>query len=89
MKISSKLNHEDTVELVKSLQQNFDIFTWSTANILGISSEVITHQLNASSSGHPMKQKKRHLTLEQSRAMHEEVIKLIEADLIRKVYYPK
>ena len=66
MKISSKLNPEDAAKLAKALQQNANIFTWSIADMLGISPEVITHQLNASLSCRPVKQKKRHLALERS-----------------------
>ena len=54
-KISFQLNHEDAIELAKALQQNANIFSWSTADMLGISLKVITHQLNASSSYLPMK----------------------------------
>ena len=88
VKISSKLSFEDVVELTKILQQNANVFAWSAVDMSRISLDVITHQLNVSSSCRPIKKKKRHLVLERSRAMREEVNKLIEADLIRKVYDP-
>ena len=54
VKMSFKLNPEDATELAKALQQNVDIFAWSTTDMPGISLEVITHQLNASPSCCPV-----------------------------------
>ena len=41
MKISSQPTHKDGAELAKALQQNADIFAWSTTDMSGISPEVI------------------------------------------------
>ena len=89
VKINSRLNSKVADELMKTLQQNTDIFAWSAVDMLRISPNVITHRLNVSSSYHPIKQKKRYFALEQSRAMREEVTKLTEADLIHEVHYPE
>ena len=89
VKISSGLSFEDAAERTKILQQSADIFAWSAANMPRIYPNAITHRLNVSPSCHPVKQKKRHFNPERSRAMREEVTKLMEANLIRKVHYPE
>ena len=55
----------------------------------GIDPTVITHMLNASPSFKPVKQKRRSFALERQKAINEEVSKLLQADAIREVEYPK
>ena len=49
---------------------------------------LVVHRLNVSPSFPPIYQKKRVFALNQDQAIAEEVHKLLEADFIRKVYYP-
>ena len=64
-----------------------DIFAWSAVDMPRISPKVITHRLNVSPNCHPKRQKRRQLAPKRSRAMQDEVTKLIETDLIHEVYY--
>ena len=89
VKVSSRLSPVEANELTKTLRQNTDVFAWSTIDMPKISSEIIAHRLNISSNCRPMKQKRRQLAPERSQAMHDEVTKLIKADLIREVHYPE
>ena len=50
---------------------------------------VITHRLNVSPSFKPVKQKRRSFALERQKAINEEVGKLLQAEAIREVEYPK
>ena len=66
VKVSSRLSPKEANELTKNLWQNVNVFAWSAADMLGIFLEVITHQLNASSTCCPMRQKKMHLDPERA-----------------------
>ena len=85
--VSSRLNPQDIDTLTTMLRQNTDVFAWSTIDMLGISLEIIVHQLNVSPNCHPMRQKRRQLAPKQFRAMQDEVTKLIKVDLICEVHY--
>ena len=56
--------------------------------MLGIDPLIMVHKLNVSSSVPPIRQKKRGFAQERDKAIVEKVRKLLEADFIRKVYYP-
>ena len=64
--VSSRLNPQDMDTLTTTLRQNADIFAWSTADMLGISLEVIVHRLNVSSNYRPVRQKWRWLAPKRS-----------------------
>ena len=53
-----------------------------------IDPKVISHSLNVDPAHHPIKQKKRHFTLDRIQAVNQEVDKLLEACFIRDVNYP-
>ena len=55
----------------------------------GIDPAVITHRLNVSPSFKPVKQKRRRFAPERQKAINEEVGKLLQANSIREVEYPK
>ena len=74
--------------LTAFLRDNQDVFTWSHEDMLGINPSVIVHRLNVSPSFSPIWQKKRIFAQERDKAIAKEVQKLLEADFIRKVYYP-
>ena len=57
--------------------------------MLGVDSEVITYRIGILSSFQPIKQKKRSFTPERARAIDAEVEKLMGAQYIREVDYPK
>uniref|UniRef100_A0A2N9FLD8 Uncharacterized protein n=1 Tax=Fagus sylvatica TaxID=28930 RepID=A0A2N9FLD8_FAGSY len=61
----------------------------SHADMPGISTKVIAHQLNVNPSFRPVKQKRRVFAPERNAAITEEVDKLLQAGFIREVYYPE
>ena len=57
--------------------------------MLGISPSIITHKLNVCPSFPLVRQKKRVFAQKRDKAKAEKVRKLLEADFIRQVHYPK
>jgi len=55
------------------------------ADMLGISPNIISHQLNVRTEARLVKQKKRHIAPERFRYLEEEVDKLLEAGFIREI----
>ncbi|KAL0394773.1 UNVERIFIED_CONTAM: Transposon Ty3-G Gag-Pol polyprotein [Sesamum latifolium] len=74
--------------LVAFLQENISTFAWDAADMCGINPEVMVHRLNVDSSMRPIKQKKRVFGNERSRAIKEEVEKVLKINYIRLVQYP-
>ena len=74
--------------LITFFKDNQDVFSWSHEDMPRIDPLLVVHRLNVSPSFPPICQKKRVFALDQDQAIAEEVHKLLEADFIRKVYYP-
>ena len=66
-----------------------DIFAWSASDMPGVSPDVITHRLNVNPACRPVIQKKKSFPQDRAQAILEEVTKLLEAEFIREVEYPK
>ena len=80
---------KESAELQEALRRNADVFAWLGKDMPGVSPEVITHRLNVDPTCRPMKQKRRNFALDRSRAIEEEISKLLEAGFIREVQYLK
>ena len=87
--IGSKLAEDLTSPLTHFLRQNKDVFAWKLTDMGGIDPIIITHRLNISPSFKPVKQKRRSFPLERQKAINEEVVKLLQAGVIREVEYPE
>uniref|UniRef100_A0A2N9HJT9 Uncharacterized protein n=1 Tax=Fagus sylvatica TaxID=28930 RepID=A0A2N9HJT9_FAGSY len=87
--IGTSMKGEVRDSIVRFLRENADIFAWSHADMPGISTKVVAHQLNVNPSFHPVKQKRRVFAPERNAAITEEVDKLLQAGFIRDVYYPE
>ena len=88
MMIGTKLIAELWDALVEFLKKNYDVLTWSQVEVLGIDPHVITHKL-FTNPDHPFVcQKRSKFTPEQLKAIEEEVLKLINANVIRESHYP-
>ena len=59
-----------------------DLFVWSTADMSGIDSEVISHHLRVDPAYWSVKQKKQSFILERQKAIAEEVDKLLKISFI-------
>ena len=87
--IGSKLAKDIRCLLIHFLKQNMEVFAWKQEDMGGIDPTVITHRLNVSPSFKSVKQKRRSFALKRQKVINEEVIKLLLADAIREVDYPK
>jgi len=70
-----------------ALKKNIDMFTWTPADMPGVSPDVIIHRLSIFKEARPISQKKRDLGDEKRLAGKEEVGKLLSAGFIREARY--
>nr|GEZ50288.1 reverse transcriptase domain-containing protein [Tanacetum cinerariifolium] len=74
-------------EILKEAEENLDIFTLHPSDIMGVSRSIVEHRLNIQE-GYPLvRHKKRGQASERARAIQVEVQKLVEAGIMREVYY--
>lgn len=89
LKIGKQLNQVEKEELKAVLERNLDIFAWDISQITGIDSSIIEHKLCTNPAESPVKQKLRTLGPERRKAAKTEIEKLLQAEFIREVKYPK
>ncbi|XP_071902705.1 uncharacterized protein [Coffea arabica] len=80
-------------ELVRSsleslLEEYTEIFAWSADDMPGIPTELAVHRLHVDPNVRPVKQKKRNFAPERNEVVKSEVGKLLEAKIVKEVYYP-
>nr|GEX67171.1 reverse transcriptase domain-containing protein [Tanacetum cinerariifolium] len=85
--IGSTLKEERRKELCGLLRRNFDIFAWRPTDMTGVSRHIAEHRLNVREGSLPVRQKKRGQPPERSKAICEEVEKLVEVDIMKEVHY--
>ena len=88
VKIGTCLDWSVREQLVEFLKMNQDVFSWSHAEMCGISSEVICHALNIKPEAIPIRQKRRAMNPEKYKALKEEVRKLLDNGFIKEAHYP-
>ncbi|GJS20419.1 hypothetical protein Tco_0449051 [Tanacetum coccineum] len=69
------------------LQRNLDIFAWEPKHMTGVPRSITEHKLKIRQGYSPVRQKKRGQAPERAKAILEEVHKLVEAGIMREVYY--
>jgi hypothetical protein len=74
--------------LVDFLRANAEVFAWSPSNMPGILREVAEHSLDIRAGARPVKQPLRRFDEEKSRAIGEEIHKLMAAGFIKEVFHP-
>ncbi|KAL0405320.1 UNVERIFIED_CONTAM: hypothetical protein Slati_3845900, partial [Sesamum latifolium] len=74
-------------QLTTSLQQNADIFAWTTNDLIAIDPSIIVHSLNVDPTYPPVKQKKRHFGPEKDKVIQDEVSKLLLAGHIKEIQF--
>nr|XP_027089516.1 uncharacterized protein LOC113710608 [Coffea arabica] len=74
--------------MVSLLREYRDVFAWAAEEVQGVPHHLMIHELNVDPQIRPVKQKIRHIGPERSRAVGEEVDKLLPAKIIREVQYP-
>lgn len=75
-------------EMISFLRVNQDVFTWKHEDMLRIDWKVIHHRLNVNSKCKPVQKKWRIFAPKCNKTVTKEVEKLLEANFIRKVFYP-
>jgi hypothetical protein len=71
--IGAEASQQEQAELLAFLDKNSDVFTWSTSDLVGVSRDVIEHQLQVSPTARPKKQKLHKISEEKVKAVKTEV----------------
>ncbi|KAL0411385.1 UNVERIFIED_CONTAM: hypothetical protein Slati_3728200 [Sesamum latifolium] len=82
-------SEEAKKEITLCLQRNADIIALTPQDLEGIDPQVITHHLNIDPNYKPIKQKKRHFGPEKDKIIQAEVNKLMAAEHIEEIQFPK
>ena len=75
--------------IIDFLKQNMSTFAWTTSDMKGINPAITSHELNVDPTIKPIRQKRRKLGPERSKAINEEVELLLAAGSIGEVRYPE
>ncbi|GJX26251.1 reverse transcriptase domain-containing protein [Tanacetum coccineum] len=67
--------------------QNLDIFAWKPSDMIRVPRHIAEHRLNVREGCFPVRQKKRGQASERNKAICEEVEKLVNAGIMKEVYY--
>ncbi|GJZ69944.1 reverse transcriptase domain-containing protein [Tanacetum coccineum] len=85
--IGGTLSLEGRTKLRTLLKKNMDIFAWQPSDMTGVPRSIAEHRLNIQEGYSPVRQKKRGQAPERAKAIQAEVQKLVEAGIMREVYY--
>nr|GEV65684.1 hypothetical protein [Tanacetum cinerariifolium] len=85
--IGGTLSAKGHTELCSLLKENLDIFAWQPSDMTGVPRSVAEHQLNIREGYSLVRKKKRGQAPERAKAIQAEVQKLVEAGIMREVYY--
>nr|GEW33723.1 reverse transcriptase domain-containing protein [Tanacetum cinerariifolium] len=85
--VEGSLSDKGRTELCALLKKNLDIFAWQPSDMIGVPRSIAEHRLNIREGCPPVRQKKRGQALNRTKAIQVEVQKLIEARIMREVYY--
>jgi hypothetical protein len=86
--IGAHLSPEEENELVRFLNKNKDVFTWSAKDLQGVDRDIIEHTLETDEKIPPKMQKLRKMSEEKVKAVEVEVQRLQDTKVIREVLYP-
>nr|GFC67042.1 reverse transcriptase domain-containing protein [Tanacetum cinerariifolium] len=85
--IGGTLSAKGRTELCSLLNENFDILSWQSSDMTGVPRSVAKHRLNIREGYSRVRQKKKGQAPEHTKAIQAEVQKLVEAGIVREVYY--
>ncbi|GJY61338.1 reverse transcriptase domain-containing protein [Tanacetum coccineum] len=85
--IGGTVSTKARTELCTLLKGNLDIFAWQPSDMTGVPRSIAEHRLNIREGYPPVRQKKRGQAPERAKAIQVEVQKLVEAGILREVYY--
>jgi len=85
--IGSSLPKATKEKLICMLKENLDVFAWQTSDMTGVPRELAEHALNANPNIVPIRQKKRGMAQDRSKAACDQVNQMVEAGILREVKY--
>nr|GEZ36536.1 reverse transcriptase domain-containing protein [Tanacetum cinerariifolium] len=85
--VGGSLSDRGRTELCSLLKKNLDIFAWQPSDMTGVPWSVAEHRLNIREGCPLVRQKKMSQAPERTKAIQEEVQKLVEARIMREIYY--
>nr|GEZ99497.1 reverse transcriptase domain-containing protein [Tanacetum cinerariifolium] len=85
--VGGSLSDKGRTELCALLKKNLGIFAWHPSDMTGVPRSIAEHRLNIRDGCPPVRQKKRGQAPERTKAIQAEVQKLVEARIMREVYY--
>ncbi|GJT89818.1 reverse transcriptase domain-containing protein [Tanacetum coccineum] len=85
--IGGTLSAKGRTEVCSLLRKNLDIFAWKPSDMTRVPRSIAEHRLNIREGYSPVRQKKRGQAPERAKAIQVEVQKLVEAGIMREVYY--
>nr|GFA61759.1 reverse transcriptase domain-containing protein [Tanacetum cinerariifolium] len=85
--VGGSLSDKGRTELCALLKRNLDIFAWQPSDMTGVPRSVAEHRLNVREGYPPVRQKERRQAPERTKAIQAEVEKLVEAGIMKEVYY--
>lgn len=83
LKVGANLREDIVCDLTNFLKTNLVVFVWTHADMVGISLDVICHQLNIDPKAKPVRQKQRAMDPERYVALRDEVSKRMDINFIR------
>ena len=87
--VGTSLNPKTKEEIIGFLKDNLDVFAWSHKDMPGIPANIIQHRLNVNLGKKPVQHRRRVFAPERNKAVMDEMNKLLAANFIREVFYPK
>nr|GEV88544.1 reverse transcriptase domain-containing protein [Tanacetum cinerariifolium] len=85
--IRGTLSDKGRIKLCSVQKRNLDIFVWQPFDIIGVPRSMAEHRLNIQKGYSPVRQKKWGQAPERAKAIQAKVQILVEAGIMRKVYY--
>ncbi|XP_071694775.1 uncharacterized protein [Rutidosis leptorrhynchoides] len=85
--IGNTITKETKEKLYKILATNLDVFAWQDSDMTGVPRHVAEHKLGVNPNIPPVYQKKRGMAPDRTKFLKEEVKKLVDAGILRKVKY--
>ena len=88
VKFNIHLNEAQRKDLIHLLTEYIDVFVLEVSDMLGMSTDVVSHKLSINSGFNLVKQKNRKFKPELSLKIKEEITKKIESQLVEVIQYP-
>ncbi|XP_048596410.1 uncharacterized protein LOC106364989 [Brassica napus] len=89
IRVGVYLSDDICSRIISFIKDNASTFAWKTSDMKGIDPTVTSHELHVDPTFKPIRQKRRKLGPERSKAVNEEVDRLLDAGFITEVRYPE